>query len=165
LGRGHGRRQRRVRPSRRWSLVALLTAGTLFVAIAYLGIAASSALSVVCAFSFVGGIGNGMQWIALITAVQEETPAGLQGRVMGVVESLGALCPALGFSLGGAIAALSDPRMTFVVAGAGAALATCAFGLLAARGHSARPLPTDARAGPGGLKSPCPICGGWIAPA
>lgn len=130
--------------SRRWSLGVLLTAGTLALAAGYLGIAASSSLGIVCAFAFVGGIGNGMQWIALITSVQEESPTGLQGRLMGLVESMGALCPAVGFSAGAAIAALSSPRTTFVVAGAGAALATCAFGLLTARGYGARPLPAKA---------------------
>jgi MFS family permease len=134
--------------SRRRSLGALLTLGTLAVALGYLGIAASSALSAACAFSFAGGIGNGMQWVAFVTAVQEETPAGLQGRLMGVVESIGALWTAVGFSLGGAVAALWVPRVTFVVAGAGAALATCAFGLLAVRGRGARPLPAGAGAGP-----------------
>jgi MFS family permease len=134
--------------ARRSPLGILLTAGTFSVAVGYLGIAASSALIVVCVFSFVGGVGNGMQWIALVTAVQDETPSSLQGRLMGVVGSMEALCPALGLSLGGAIAALSDARVTFVVAGGGAAVATCVFGLLAARGRGTRPLPAGAGAGP-----------------
>ena len=32
------------------------------------------------------------------------------GRLMGAVESIGALCPAIGLSLGGALVALSSPR-------------------------------------------------------
>jgi len=115
----------------RSSLLALLTISTLGVAVAYLGVAAAGLLWVACAFCFVGGTGNGVQWIALITAVQERTPSALQGRVMGVVESMGALCPAVGFSLGGAVAAIWDPRATFAMAGVAAALATCAFARLA----------------------------------
>lgn len=132
--------------ARRRPLSALLTAGTLAVAIGYLGIAASIVLWGACAFSFVGGIGNGMQWIALVTAVQEQTPTTLQGRFMGVVESMGTLCPAIGFVLGGAVAAVAGPRVTFLMSGAAAALATCAFGVLAARNRSRRALPVAASA-------------------
>jgi MFS family permease len=133
--------------SRRRPLGILLTVGTFSVAIGYLGIAASSALGIVCAFSFVGGVGNGIQWIALVTAVQAEAPRALQGRLMGVVGSMEALCPALGLSLGGAIAALSNARATFVVAGGGAVAATCVFGLLAARSRGTGSLPAEAGAG------------------
>jgi MFS family permease len=129
-------------------LSALLTTGTLAVAVGYLGIAASTVLWGACAFSFIGGTGNGMQWIALVTAVQDQTPASLQGRFMGVVESMGALCPAIGFVLGGAVAAVSQPRVTFVISGAAGALATCAFAVLAARSHSRRALPVAASAVP-----------------
>lgn len=118
------------------SLFALLTVSTSGVAIAYLGVAAAGSLWVACAFCFVGGTGNGVQWIALITAVQERTPNALQGRLMGIVESMGALCPAIGFSLGGAVAALADPRATFAMAGVAAAVATSAFARLALRGHT-----------------------------
>lgn len=128
------------------SLGVLLTVSTLAVAIGYLGVAVSAVLWVACAFCFVGGTGNGVQWIALITGVQEETPAGLQGRLMGVVESMGALCPAIGFSLGGAVAALSNPRGTFVMAGVAAAFATCAFARLAIRRTAVHPQPGEASA-------------------
>jgi hypothetical protein len=47
--------------------------------------------------------------------------------MMGAVESLGAICPGIGLSLGGAIAALSSPRDAFLVAGIGASLSTIAF--------------------------------------
>jgi MFS family permease len=87
-----------------------------------------------------------MQWIALVTAVQDQTPASLQGRFMGVIESMGALCPAIGFVLGGAVAAVSQPRVTFVMSGAAATLATGAFGVLAARNRRRRALPLRAGA-------------------
>lgn len=136
--------------ARRVSLGVLLTVGTLAVAVAYLGIGVSGALSVACVASFAGGIGNGMQWIALITAVQEETPSTLQGRLMAVIESMGALCPAIGFALGGAVARISEPRVTFVMAGTAAMLATVVFGLLAAHGRAGRPLARAVGAGSAG---------------
>ncbi len=39
---------------------------------------------------------------------------------MGALESLGALSPAVGLSLGGALVALSSPRTAFLVVGIGA---------------------------------------------
>jgi MFS family permease len=119
--------------ARKGSLVTLVTVSTFAVAVAYLGIGASAALWVACVFALVGGTGNGVQWIALITSVQEKTVHGLQGRVMGVLESMAAFCLGVGFCLGGAVAAIFNPRVTFLVAGAAALLATLAFGRLALR--------------------------------
>ena len=47
-------------------------------------------------------------------------PEHLHGRLMGAVESLGALCVAIGLPLGGALVALSSPRTAFVIVGVGA---------------------------------------------
>lgn len=135
--------------ARKRPLASLLTISTAAVAVAYLGIGASTMLWVASAFSFIGGTGNGVQWITLITAVQEETPRGLQGGLMGVVESMSGFCLGLGFMLGGAVAAVSDPRGTFIMAGAAAALATGAFALLGARGQIARPRQARIGAGEG----------------
>jgi predicted MFS family arabinose efflux permease len=109
------------------SLRFLLSSSTLALGLAYLGWAAAPSLGTACAAGLVGGVGNGVQWAALISAVQRLTPQSLHGRLMGAVESLGAICPAIGFSLAGAIAALSSPRGAFLVAGIGASLSTIAF--------------------------------------
>jgi predicted MFS family arabinose efflux permease len=105
----------------------MLTGGTLLVGIAYLGFAAAPVLAVACAAAVVGGIGNGIQWPSLISAVQQLTPASLHGRLMSAVGSLNALCPAIGFILGGSVAALTSPRIAMVVPGVVATLATFAF--------------------------------------
>jgi MFS family permease len=112
----------------------MLTGGTLLVGLAYLGFAAAPTLAIACGSAVVGGIGNGIQWPSLISAVQQLTPAALHGRLMSAVGSLNALCPAIGFILGGSIAALSSPRIAMVVAGAVATLATFAFLRLPIRG-------------------------------
>jgi MFS family permease len=104
---------------RRVSLARLLAASTLAIGIAYLGTAAAPTLAVACAASFIGGTGNGIQWIALVTAVQGLTSSGQQARVLAVLESLASAMPGVGFVLGGAIAALANPRLAFAVAGAG----------------------------------------------
>jgi MFS family permease len=112
----------------------MLTGGTLLVGLAYLGFAVAPALAIACAAAVVGGIGNGIQWPSLISAVQQLTPAVLHGRLMSAVGSLNALCPAIGFILGGSIAALSSPRVAMAVAGVVATIATVAFLRLPIRG-------------------------------
>ena len=125
------------------SLGILLSAGTLTVGLAYLGWALAPTLAVACAAGLIGGIGNGVQWPALISAVQRLTPEGLQGRLMGAVESMDAICAALGFVLAGTITALSTARTAFLVAGLGATLSTIAFVRLKL---GARPVPPPAPA-------------------
>lgn len=112
----------------------MLTGGTLLVGIAYLGFAVAPAIAVACLAAVVGGIGNGIQWPSLISAVQQLTPAALHGRLMSAVGSLNALCPAIGFALGGSVAALASPRAAMAVAGGVATLATFAFLRLPVRG-------------------------------
>jgi hypothetical protein len=108
-------------------LGAMLSAGTLGVGVAYVGFALAPTLTLACLAALLGGVGNGVQWASLISAVQRLTPQRLHGRLMGAVESLGALCPAVGLSLGGALVALSSPRAAFLVAGLGATATTVAF--------------------------------------
>jgi MFS family permease len=104
---------------RQASLGLLLLFSTLAVGIGYLGLAAAPTLAVACLASVVGGAGNGVQWVAAISAVQELTAESMQARVMSVLESIGAAMPGIGFAVGGVIAALISPRMTFLVAGSG----------------------------------------------
>lgn len=97
----------------------LLFFSTLAVGVGYLGLAAAPTLAVACMVSVLGGAGNGIQWVAAISAVQELTAESMQARVMSVLESIGAAMPGVGFAIGGVIAALVSPRMTFLVAGCG----------------------------------------------
>jgi MFS family permease len=104
---------------RETSLGAQLFFSTLAIGAAYLGLAAAPTLAFACAASVVGGAGNGIQWVAAISAVQELTAETMQARVMSVLESIGAAMPGLGFALGGLVAALVSPRITFLAAGFG----------------------------------------------
>ncbi len=108
-------------------LGAMLSAGALAVGLAYLGWAAAPSLGTACAAGLLGGVGNGVQWAALISTVQRLTPQHLHGRMMGAVESLNAICPAIGLSLGGVLVAISSPRGALLVVGLGATLSTVAF--------------------------------------
>ncbi|HEU5252870.1 MAG TPA: MFS transporter [Solirubrobacterales bacterium] len=100
-------------------LATLLFFSTLAVGAGYLGLAAAPTLAVACLASVLGGAGNGVQWVAAISAVQEMTAESMLARVMSVLESIGAAMPGVGFAVGGVIATVLSPRMTFLVAGAG----------------------------------------------
>jgi predicted MFS family arabinose efflux permease len=97
----------------------LLLISSAAVGLAYLGMATAQTLLVACLMSVVGGAGNGVQWVAVMTALQESTPPEYQARVSGLMESIGAAMPGLGFVLGGVIVELSSPRAAYTVAGAG----------------------------------------------
>jgi predicted MFS family arabinose efflux permease len=101
------------------SVTGLIIASTAALGVAYLGMAASGTLLAACLFSVLGGTGNGIQWIAVMTALQEATPRNLQARVTGLLESLGAAMPGVGYLLGGILASIWNPRTAYWVAGAG----------------------------------------------
>ncbi|HEV2923581.1 MAG TPA: MFS transporter [Solirubrobacteraceae bacterium] len=108
-------------------LAAMLGAGTLAIGAGYVGFAIVPSLALACLAAVVGGIGNGLQWPSLISIVQRLTPQRLQGRMMGGVESLAALCLAVGLLLGGTLVAVSSPRVAFLAVGAGAIATTAAL--------------------------------------
>jgi MFS family permease len=104
---------------RRASLPLLLLCSTLAIAAGYLGMAAAPTLAVACVASMLGGTGNGVQWVAMVSAVQELTTASMQARVISVLESISSALPAVGFVLGGVIATVYNPRAAFAFAGIG----------------------------------------------
>ena len=123
----------------------LLVGGTLAIGVAYLGTALAPTLLVACLASVVGGAGNGVQWVAIITAIQELTADAYQARVLGLLESLASGLSGIGFLLGGAIAAIVSPRASFAVAGAGV-LVVLGCAVLALRGtrfSAGQPPPTS----------------------
>jgi MFS family permease len=99
----------------------MLSAGALVIGLAYMGFAAAPTLAVACVAALVGGVGNGVELPSLISLVQKLTPEHLHGRLMSAVESLTAVCVAIGLPLGGILVALSSPRLAFLIVGLGAA--------------------------------------------
>jgi predicted MFS family arabinose efflux permease len=100
-------------------LIVLLLLSTVTVGISYLGMSIAPTLAVACAFSVLGGVGNGVEWVSAISAVQELTESGMQARIMAVLESVAAAMPGVGFALGGVLAAVASTRATFAVSGFG----------------------------------------------
>jgi MFS family permease len=107
---------------RRISLLTLVAFSTAAIGVAYLATAVSPTLAVACCASVFGGLGNGVQWVALVTEVQELTERAYQARVVALLESAGSAMPGIGFLLGGLIAASATPRTSYAVAGAGVLL-------------------------------------------
>jgi MFS family permease len=97
----------------------LIIFSSALVGLAYLGMSQANVLWLACAMSVVGGAGNGIQWVAVMTALQEVTPPEYQTRMSGLLESIGAGMPGIGFLLGGLLTALGSPRTAFACAGAG----------------------------------------------
>jgi MFS family permease len=124
---------------RRAPLPVLLFFSTLAVGAGYLGLAAAPTLVLACAASIIGGAGNGVQWVSVISAVQELTAQNMQARVMSVLESIGAAMPGVGFLLGGLISSGASPRATFLFAGIGVlAIVAIAAPLLGTKWPSSR---------------------------
>jgi MFS family permease len=123
------------------SQTMLVLVSTLAIGIAYLGMSVAGTLAVACAISILGGAGNGVQWIAVMTSLQEATPPQYQARISGLMESLGAGMPGVGYLLGGAIVAVSTPRAAYAVAGVGVCLLVVAALVLRVRFGDAHPPP------------------------
>jgi MFS family permease len=124
------------------SALGLIVVSTAAVGLAYLGMATADTLVLACLASIVGGAGNGVQWISVVTALQEATPPDYQARIVGLLESLGAAMPGVGFVLGGALVAIGSPRTAYAFAGAGVLLLVVVGFLLRTRiaaGAAARP--------------------------
>lgn len=135
------------------SAISLVVASTVAIGVGYLGLATAGTLLAACLISLLGGAGNGIQWIAVMTALQERTPSGFQARITGLMESIGAAMPGVGYLLGGAIVALADPRAAYAVAGAGVLLLAVAALPFRARIEGSPGL-APATSGPGAELSP-----------
>ena len=109
-----------VAAARSVSLQTQLFVSTGLIGCAYLGMSVAGSIVPACAAAALGGIGNGVQWVSLMSAVQELTANRFQSRVVGLLESIGRVMPGVGFLLGGVIAELLSPRASFVTAGIGA---------------------------------------------
>jgi MFS family permease len=128
----------------RLKLNVAISAGMSLIACGYIGLAGSSDLLLACCFSALGGIGNGMWWIAAVTGIQQAIPSSSQTTVMSLLEGVNQLMPAVGYVLGGIVTALSSPRIAYALAGAGVALVLAIQTLRPSREFKGRPAGSDA---------------------
>lgn len=101
------------------SAAGLILVSTAAIGLAYIGMSVAQSLFVACLLSVLGGIGNGIQWVSVMTALQEATPPEYQARVVGLLESSLAAMPGIGYLIGGGLTAIGSPRTAYAVAGGG----------------------------------------------
>lgn len=105
--------------SARARLAVIIGASVAAMGGAYAGLAASPSLAVACAFSLVGGVGNGLWVAAILSALQEGTPDNAQAAVMSVFEGINQIMPGVGYIMGGVITAIGSTRIAYAVGAAG----------------------------------------------
>ena len=101
------------------SAAALILLSTAAIGVAYLGMAGAESLLIACLLSIIGGTGNGVQFVSVVTALQEATPPDYQTRVVGLLEACLSAMPGVGYLIGGALTLAGSPRTAYAVAGIG----------------------------------------------
>lgn len=104
------------------SLQWLVLVSTAAIGVGYAVMAGAPVLWVACLGSVVGGTGNGVQWVAVMTALQEAVEDQYQARAAGLLESAAAAVPGIGYIVGGAVTALVSPRLAYAVSAVGVAI-------------------------------------------
>jgi MFS family permease len=104
---------------RRRTTRTLLALSGAALAAGFVAMAASPTIAVAVAGAALGGFGNGIMAVATQTALQEYTEQRWMALVMSLNQSIAQGSPGIGILLGGLITAVFDPRVAFVVAGAG----------------------------------------------
>lgn len=102
-----------------WSLGSLVLVSTAAIGAGYGVMAVSPTLLIACLGSVLGGTGNGVQWVAVMTALQEAVEDEYQARAAGLLESAAAAVPGIGYILGGALTAAVSPRLAYAVSAVG----------------------------------------------
>jgi predicted MFS family arabinose efflux permease len=97
----------------------MILVSTGLVALGYLGTAVAPALSVACATSVIGGIGNGTQWASVETLLHQLVEESFRTRTAAVLEALAAIAPGAGILIGGVLTELFSPRAAYLAAGLG----------------------------------------------
>ncbi|HWH92667.1 MAG TPA: MFS transporter [Baekduia sp.] len=104
------------------SLGTLVLVSTAAIGGGYAVMAGAPTLLVACIGSVLGGTGNGVQWVAVMTALQEAVEDEYQARAAGLLESAAAAVPGIGYLVGGALTAAVSPRLAYAVSAVGVAV-------------------------------------------
>jgi predicted MFS family arabinose efflux permease len=111
---------------RGWSARALIGLGAASMGIGLLVMAMAPSLAVAIIGAAVAGVGNGVEAVSALTALQEQVEQLWMALMMGLHESISQIVPGAGILLGGAITALAGTRTALAVGGAGALAITAA---------------------------------------
>jgi MFS family permease len=110
-----------------WSLATLILVSTAAIGVGYAGMAVAPTLAIACIGSVIGGTGNGVQWVAVVTALQESVSAEYQARAAGLLESAAAAVPGVGYLIGGVLTSATSARVAYLIAAFGVALVVLAW--------------------------------------
>jgi MFS family permease len=125
----------------------MIVLGTAALGVGLALMAGAPSIAVACLGSAVAGLGNGMQIVAVRTAVQEATPGRWTALTVSLNESMMQAVPGAAFVLGGGIAAAAGPRPALAVGGAGSlAVALVVRVCLPHRGGPKTPSPESGQA-------------------
>jgi predicted MFS family arabinose efflux permease len=132
----------RALPSR--ELIAL---GTTSLGVGFIAMAAAPSLGIAITGAVIAGIGNGIQIVAVRTALQEATAERWMALTLSLNESIFQAVPGAGILLGGAIASLAGPR-TGLATGAAGSLGVAVAIWVKLRPAAAMGEPTQPEPGP-----------------
>jgi MFS family permease len=107
---------------RRGRPVILISASAAVTGVGFAVMAVAPTLGVAIIGAVVGGIGNGVEAVAMRTTLQERTPNRWMALIMSLSEMVSTLAPGLGILLGGVITALTTPRVGLGAAAVGSLL-------------------------------------------
>jgi predicted MFS family arabinose efflux permease len=107
----------------RWRALAsgtLIAVSAALLAAGFAVMAAAPTLLVAIVGGGLAGVGNGIESVAVRTALQELVQERWMTLVMGLNESISQAAPGVGILIGGVVTALAGPRVALAVAAAGA---------------------------------------------
>lgn len=104
------------------NIAVTITVSTALIGIGYAGMALSPTLLWACAVSVIGGTGNGMQWVSVMTALQESVDREFYARASGLLEAVADVVPGAAFIAGGVLATVMGPREAYAIAATGVLL-------------------------------------------
>jgi MFS family permease len=107
---------------RRGRPVILISASAAVTGVGFGLMAVAPTLGVALIGAVLGGIGNGVESVALRSTLQERTPDRWMALIMSLSEMVSTLAPGLGILLGGVITALTTARVGLGAAAAGSLL-------------------------------------------
>lgn len=100
----------------------LMAAGAGLLGVGFVVMSIAPDLGIAIGGAAIAGIGNGIEAVSARTAIQEAVQEEWMARMMSFNESLSTCAPGLGIVLGGAVTALTGPRIALATAGAGSFL-------------------------------------------
>ncbi|MDO9353402.1 MAG: MFS transporter [Solirubrobacteraceae bacterium] len=100
-----------------WPLLRVYVVATALAGLGYVGLGLAPSITIACLVAVVGGIGNGMDWVAIVTLVQRAAPRGREAWAATRLEAVATAGPGLGVLAGGILADAVSPRASIVIPG------------------------------------------------